>query len=219
MAEVIDWALAERVAIRSVGFEPFSRSYHSASLQPDFARFAAEAEAAVATETGLVSSVGPARARVTDRAGWVRANVASFRRLLRPLSERLGERLSGPAAPLARRMAGAELGMFLGWMSRRVLGQYDLLVIEDENPEDQDIVYFVGPNVLSLERRFSFPPSEFRLWLALHELTHRAQFTGVPWMREHFLSLVDVTLSSLDPDPSRVLRGLNDAVNEFHRGT
>ena len=78
-------------------------------------------------------------------------------------------------------------------MSTRVLGQYDLLVIEDEAPEDQDIVYYVGPNVLALEKRFAFPPREFRLWLALHEVTHRAQFTGVPWMRAHFLWLVEAT--------------------------
>lgn len=219
MAEVIDWATAESVAVRSVGREPFSESYHFESLQPDFTRFAAQAEAAVAAETGLVSQAGAARARVTDRAGWVRANVASFRRLLRPLSERLGERMAARAAPpFMLHVAGAELGMFLGWMSRRVLGQYDLLVIEDENPEDQDIVYFVGPNVLALERRFGFPPEEFRLWLALHELTHRAQFTGVPWMREHFLGLVDATFSALDPDPARVLHGLNLALGEFRRG-
>lgn len=219
MPEVIDWSTAESVAVRSVGREPFSESYHYASLQPDFTRFAAQAEAAVAAETGLVSTAGPARARVTDREGWVRANVASFRRLLRPLTDRLGEHLAaGPAAPFARRVAGAELGVFLGWMSRRVLGQYDLLVIEDEHPEDQDIVYFVGPNVLGLERRFGFPPDEFRLWLALHELTHRAQFTGVPWLREHFLGLVSTTFSTLDPDPSRVLRGLNLAVEEFRKG-
>ena len=68
-------------------------------------------------------------------------------------------------------------------MSTRVLGQYDLLIIEDEDPEDQDLVYYVGPNVLALEKRFGFPPREFRLWLALHEVTHRAQFTGVPWLR------------------------------------
>ena len=80
--------------------------------------------------------------------------------------------------------------MLLGWMSTRVLGQYDLLVVEDPAdaaPEDQDLVYYVGPNVLALEKRFAFPPKEFRLWLALHEVTHRAQFTGVPWLRAHYL--------------------------------
>ena len=75
----------------------------------------------------------------------------------------------------------------LGWMSTRVLGQYDLLIIEEESPLDQDLVYYVGPNVLALEKQFAFPPREFRLWLALHEVTHRAQFTGVEWMRPHFV--------------------------------
>jgi len=217
--EVVDWRIAEKVAVRATGSEPFSKSYHYASLQPDFERFTAQAEQAVAQETGLHSLAGAARARVTDRPGWVRANLASFRRLLRPLTDRLGERMAqGPVAPIARGVAGAELGALLGWMSTRVLGQYDLLVIEDEAPEEQDLVYYVGPNVLGLERRFAFPPDEFRLWLALHELTHRAQFTGVPWMREHFLGLVEVTLGGLDPDPARVLRGLTQAVTEFRAG-
>ena len=140
----------------------------------------------------MYSNAGPARSRVTDRAGWVRANVASFQRLLRPLGDTFGDRLaSGPFAPMARAAAGAEVGALLGWMSTRVLGQYDLLLVEDEEPDDQDLVYYVGPNVLALEKRFGFPPEEFRLWLALHEVTHRAQFTGVPWMRAHFLGLVE----------------------------
>ena len=97
---------------------------------------------------------------------------------------------SGMGAVIGPKVAGLELGTMLGWMSKRVLGQYDLLVIEDENPQDQDIVYYVGSNVAALEKRFAFPEEDFRLWLALHEVTHRAQFTGVPWMREHFLGLV-----------------------------
>ncbi|GIR38319.1 MAG: hypothetical protein CM15mP49_37040 [Actinomycetota bacterium] len=53
------------------------------------------------------------------------------------------------------------MGMLLGWMSGRVLGQYDLLIIEDENPEDQDIVYYVGPNVLAIERNMVFLQKNF----------------------------------------------------------
>lgn len=203
---LIDWGLAERIAIRVAGTEPFAGSYHAHSLDPDFAELTAEAEELVARETGLVSAAGPARARVTDRPGWVRANIASFRRLLRPLTERVGDRLGGgPLAPVTRMAAGAEVGALLGWMSTRVLGQYDLLVVEDEHPDQQDLVYYVGPNVLALEKRFGFPPREFRLWLALHEVTHRAQFTGVPWLRPHFLALVDETLGSVDADPARLL--------------
>src|SRR5690606_1018248 len=100
----------------------------------------------------------------------------------------------------------------------RVLGQYDLLIIEDEDPDDQDIVYYVGPNVLALEKRFGFPPREFRLWLALHEVTHRAQFTGIPWLREHFLSLVNKTLEAVDPEPRRVLGALGGVVEDLRSG-
>src|SRR5207249_108195 len=84
---------------------------------------------------------GPARARVTDRAGWVRANVASFRRLLRPLTDRLGARLStGPVGNVGRAVAGAEVGTLLGWMSTRVLGQYDLLIAEDDDPDEHAVL-------------------------------------------------------------------------------
>ncbi|MBV9662357.1 MAG: zinc-dependent metalloprotease [Actinobacteria bacterium] len=218
MSDPIAWDLAERVAVRVAGREPFADSYHYASLQPDFDELTAEAEELVAAETGLRSLAGPARARVTDRAGWVRANIASFQRLLRPVTDKLGSRLAGaPIAPM-RALAGAELGTLLGWMSTRVLGQYDLLLVEDEKPEEQDIVYYVGPNVLALEKRFAFPPREFRLWLALHEVTHRAQFTGIPWMRDHFRSLVEGTLQSVDPDPKRLLDALRRAVDELRAG-
>src|SRR3954470_20423958 len=211
----INWDLAERIAVRVAGREPFAESYLYASLEPDFAEFTAEAEELVAAETGLRSLSGPARARVTDRAGWVRANLASFRRLLKPITEKLGQRLTpGPLTPVARAVTGAEVGGLLGWMATRVLGQYDLLIAEHEQPEEQDLVYYVGPNILALEKRYGFPPREFRLWLALHEVTRRAQFTGVPWLRQHFLGLVNDSLGSVDPDPKRVAEALRRAVSE-----
>jgi coenzyme F420 biosynthesis associated uncharacterized protein len=145
--------------------------------------------------------------------------VASFQRLLRPVLDKLGPRMAtSPIAPVGRQLAGAQLGTLLGWMSTRVLGQYDLLLIEDEDPDEQDIVYYVGPNVLAVEKRFGFPPREFRLWLALHEVTHRAQFTGVPWMRPHFLSLVERSLGAIDPDPKRLLEALRRAVDQVREG-
>jgi coenzyme F420 biosynthesis associated uncharacterized protein len=218
--EPVAWDLAERVAVRVAGREPFADSYHHDSLAPDFAELTAEAEEIVAAETGLRSLTGPARARVTDRAGWVRANISSFQRLLRPVTDKLGERLDDDAiaAKVTRTVSAVEVGSLLGWMSTRVLGQYDLLIVEEEGDADQDFVYYVGPNVLALEKRFGFPPREFRLWLAIHECTHRAQFTGVPWLRPHFLSLVNQTLDSVDPDPKRLVQGLQRAVSEVRAG-
>src|SRR3954463_9834543 len=219
MAGPVDWGVAERIAVRVSGREPFAESYHYDSLAPDFAELTAQAEDLVYRATGLRSDAGPARARVTDRAGWVRANIASFSRLLRPLTDKLRERIgNGKPSPLAQRATGAELGLLLGWMSTRVLGQYDLLIVEDEDPDDQDIVYYVGPNIIALEKRFAFPPREFRLWLALHEVTHRAQFTGGPWVRPHFLSLVERTFDAVEPDAKRFLVALRRVIEGSREG-
>ena len=218
MGDLVDWKLAERIAVRAARREPLADSYLADSLVPDFVELTTLAEELVTAETGLRSLAGPARARITDRAGWVEANIASFQRILGSVTERFGKRVVGPQAIVMRSAAALEVGLLLGWMSGRVLGQYDLLVAADENPEDQDIVYYVGPNILALEKRFGFPPREFRLWLALHEVTHRAQFTGVPWMREHYLGLIDDMLRSADLDPVILFRALKRAVDEVRAG-
>ena len=203
-SDPIDWDLARRVALRTARREPYTGPRWRDGLAEDFAECTEQAEELVAECTGLRSAAGPARGRVTDRVGWIDANLASFQRLLRPLTAKLGASPDGVMAPITRRVAGAELGVMLGWMSTRVLGQYDLLVIEDEKPEEQDIVYYVAPNVVSLENRYAFDSGQFRLWLALHEVTHRAQFTGVDWMRAHFIGLVESVLDSVEPEPKRL---------------
>ena len=214
----IDWDLARRVAVRAARREPYTARRWRDGLAEDFADCTERAEGLVAEFTGLRSLSGPARGRVTDRVGWIDANLASFQRLLKPLAAKLGTGSDGMLAPITRRVAGAELGVMLGWMSTRVLGQYDLLIIEDDEPEDQDIVYYVAPNVLSLENRYAFDPAEFRLWLALHEVTHRAQFTGVDWMRTHFIGLVESVLDAVDPDPKRIAVAVRRVVEARRRG-
>ena len=222
----VAWDLAAKVATRVAGRDRFAGTPQFASLAPDFEELTAVAEELVTEATGLRPLSGPARARVTDRTGWVDANIASFQRLLRPVLERLGSRLAKTAStplgrvvqPVGSSVTGVQLGALLGWMSTRVLGQYDLLLIEEERPDDQDLVYYVGPNILSLEERFGFPPREFRLWIALHEVTHRAQFTGVPWMRGHFLELVESTVAAADPDPKRFLDAISKAIDLVRQG-
>ena len=257
----VDWEFARTVAGRIAGREPFADSYHHDSIEADLLELTAQAEELVHAETGLRSETSRARARITDRMGWVDANLASFDRLLRPLLGKAEEeaarqaeegaepeggrsfadtslgRALGPLADVVApvgsavsdafsqvgdavgpKVAGAEAGALLGWMSSRVLGQYDLLIIEDERPEEQDLVYYVGPNILSLEKRYGFPPREFRLWIAVHECTHRAQFTGVPWLRPYFLSLVNELVDSVDPDPGRFLEAVREVMAERRAG-
>ncbi|MGH9105678.1 MAG: zinc-dependent metalloprotease [Acidimicrobiales bacterium] len=225
----ISWEVARRVANRIAERQPWLATGRLTVLEEDFAELTAQAEALVAKETGLQSYCGPARARVTDRPGWVTANVASFQRLLRPLTKKLEDAMAKPPpmlgpvpmrvpAQVSRNITGAQLGILLGWMSTRVLGQYDQLLIEDENPEDQDIVYYVGHNVIELEDRYGFQPRQFRLWIALHEVTHRAQFTAVPWLRAHFMDLVTSLLEGVDPDPRRFLEALKRAASQAREG-
>jgi coenzyme F420 biosynthesis associated uncharacterized protein len=224
VAELVSWETALNVASRVARQQHPLAAHERQSLESDFAELTAQAEDLVAAETGLRSLAGPARARVADRTQWVQANVASFQRLLRPVIEKLAGRAETDRKwnpmplQLSRQLAGTEVGLLLGWMSTRVLGQYDQLIIEEENPEDQDMVYYVGPNIVALERRHGFPPREFRLWLALHEVTHRAQFTGVPWMRQHFLSLVDRALAGIDPDPKQLLDGFRRSLGTMRSG-
>ncbi|MGI9621457.1 MAG: zinc-dependent metalloprotease [Acidimicrobiales bacterium] len=220
MSGPVDWELAQRVATRIASRNQAVPAYQYATLDPDFTRFTSEAEELVAIETGLRSTSGAARARVADRPMWIGANIASFQRLLKPVTDKLAAKSpkSSKVGGAAGKVGGMEVGVLLGWMSGRVLGQYDLLIIEDESPEDQDIVYYVGPNVVGLEKKHGFPPDEFRLWLALHEVTHRAQFTGVPWLREHFLSLVGQTLDAVDPDPKVLKEAVQKIIEGKRRG-
>lgn len=214
--EAVNWGLAEKVAVRVAGTEPLARSYHYASLEPDFAELTAQAEELVYEELGMRSLRGPARAEVVDRADWVRANIGSMRRLIEPLTKRLTI-VRGPQLIPAQVLTAVEVGTMLGWMAQRVLGQYDALMFDDDASAG-DVVYYVGPNVLALEKRFGFPPREFRLWLALHEVTHRVQFTGVPWMQEYFRSLIDGTLGAADIDAKRFLDALARAVEAVRAG-
>jgi coenzyme F420 biosynthesis associated uncharacterized protein len=218
MSGMVDWSVAEKVA-RGLADRTNGPRDTFPGLDDEMARCTALATELVTDETGLLPP-GVARGQVVGRADWASANIASFRRLMAPLVERLEARAADKRdgrptpAPLARAggtIAGAEVGALLGWMSGRVLGQYDLLVAaEDDGAAPADRVYYVGPNLVGLERRFGFPPSEFRLWVALHECTHRAQFTGVPWLRDHYLGLVHELLSSVDPDPKRFITSLRD---------
>jgi coenzyme F420 biosynthesis associated uncharacterized protein len=97
------------------------------------------------------------------------------------------------------------MGAVLGFLSRRVLGQYEL-VLPAADGGDGDTVLFVGPNLLKMERDHAFRPDEFRFWVALHECTHRLQFTGVPWLRGYFFGLVEELVAATKPESGRIQR-------------
>jgi coenzyme F420 biosynthesis associated uncharacterized protein len=210
------------VATGALTLKPPPTTYRSTALQSQFDELTARAEFLVSEATGLHSAHGAARARVTDRSEWAVANVRSMERLVGPALAKiqgsgLGKQTGRSTLAAGRVMSGTQLGLMLAYMSTRVLGQYDLL-IRDEEPEEQDMVYYVGPNVVAIEERHGFVASQFRLWLALHEVTHRMQFTAVPWLRDHFVNLVGELLEPLHADPSGLTDTLRRVMVEVRSG-
>jgi coenzyme F420 biosynthesis associated uncharacterized protein len=170
-----------------------------------------EAAALVEEETGLQTPGAP-DVRVVSRAEWAERNLRTFSRLLAPLEEKIASKLeeTGNSTPaLARRVIAIETGALLGLLAKRVLGQYELVLPEDESG---DVVALVGANILALERVHQFRPAEFRMWIVLHEATHRAQFLGVPWLRDYFLSLIEELVASAGPSPGRLSKLVGEIV-------
>ena len=203
----IDWDRAERVANSIANRRSDSLPATGPGVGLDELVPPGQLEDQIQAVTGLRSLSGPASVHLIDRAAWIHANIASFQSMLTPLTDRWAAKITktGPMAGFARQVAGAEIGAMLGWMSTKVLGQYDVLLGNDGRG---DAVYLVAPNMVALEQRFGFDAVEFRQWVLLHELTHRAQFTGVPWMRDHFKGLVAEIMQFAEPDPKQLLEGL-----------
>lgn len=210
MPAVIDKAVAAKVAARLSSGGSLDRSYLLDGLQESFEDLVAEAEPLIAQESGFVPEQH-AVARVLSRSEWAQANVDSMLELMSPLLSKVQTKVdSSSALPLAKSAyaagMGAQLGAVLGFLSSRVLGQYDVLMAH------QNEVWFVGPNIVGTERRLGFTPRDFRLWVVLHELTHRGQFEANLWVRPYFRSLVDELLEVMQMDPKKLLDRMIAAV-------
>ena len=194
MSDVVPWPFAGRVAGLIAGSHPLSHTYHHDHLASELQTIVARANALVTAETGL-GLPGDPDVVLVSRKEWVERNIASFQHILAPAEQKLIESNEISAA-VGRRIVAAETGALLGFLSRRVLGQYELVL---PTGDDGDSIAFVASNILAMERNHQLRPAEFRMWIALHEAAHRAQFLGVPWMRGHFLGLVERMVSAAQP--------------------
>lgn len=194
----VPWAGAVKVAERLAGSYPLFDSYHREALIAEATPLIAKAQELVEAETGL-GSVGVPTVEVVDRGRWVERNVAFFSTIVdATITEPQGlmRKIGGP-------LVAAETGALLGVLSRRVLGQYELVLPAEEAG---DTIYLVGPNLLAMERSNQLRPSEFRMWIALHECTHRLQFVAVPWMRDYFFEMVTSLAAATQSDERRLTR-------------
>jgi len=206
MSSLVDAQIASRVATKFAAQGPLGDSYLLDNLDESLKAIVLEAEPLIEEETGFAPST-PAVALALSRSDWATANIHSMLTLISGLLEKMEQKIDlRPVSPMVRMtygpVLGAQMGAVLGFLSQRVLGQYD--VIEGH----QDEVWFVGPNMVLMERKFGFVPRDFRLWVAVHELTHRAQFEGNAWIREYFLTTVNALIEGLDIEPTQIVRRL-----------
>ncbi len=124
---------------------------------------------------------------IVDRASWAKASTQSFRVLMEPAVEQLAvsrpQAMKTATASLGGAMTGAQMGAILAFLSSKVLGQYDPFVPSSQGTGGR--LLLVAPNIVSVERELKVDPADFRLWVCLHEQTHRVQFAAAPWLKDH----------------------------------
>ncbi|MBZ5734842.1 zinc-dependent metalloprotease [Nocardioides sp. TRM66260-LWL] len=202
-AAMIDWDLAVSLGTRLAGEGPRVTRAEADAAVAELRAAAGRSTDLVRACTGLDAGERTAPLLVVDRGGWVQANADAFAHLLGPLVGRLTEKRppSGLTLSIGSRITGAEVGGLLGFLASKVLGQFDPF------HEPTGRLLLVAPNIVDVERQLDVDPSDFRLWVALHEETHRVQFTAVPWMRDHLQGLVAEVAGTVGGDATSLVDG------------
>jgi coenzyme F420 biosynthesis associated uncharacterized protein len=215
--QVIDWDLAVSTGTRLVRPGPQVSREEARQAVTELRMLSREAEGHVREFTRIHTEAPPQPATIVDRPGWIKANVEGFRVVLEPLTERMGARDNPPPAivsAVGSRITGVEVGAVLAFLASRVLGQYELFLPPD--PTGQEAagrLTLVAPNIVHAEREMNVHPRDFRLWVCLHEETHRVQFTGVRWLREYVRSQMTEFLLASDLDLPTLLERLRTAAD------
>ena len=214
-ADAIDWAAAVRAGHRLAPTGPSVSPTEAARVVADLREFSGRAELAVRVTTGLGAGLPVQDAEVVDRRGWISATAQGMELLTAPLSAKMSAALAKAGAKDTGRApaaAGSQIGAVLGFLSGKVLGQYDPI---GGSPDDPGRLLLVAPNIVKVERELRVDPTDFRFWVCLHESTHRLQFTAVPWLRDHFRGQVaafaDATETNLPDLFKRVLEGVTSS--------
>jgi coenzyme F420 biosynthesis associated uncharacterized protein len=219
---MVDWSLARQVARFAAGSDRVPEG-----LGPDLAERTAGLEPEVTSYTGLAAAEPVPSAETVGRSEWATINLDSLAGLLDPVASRLDRRFdfAGPLAGPLRMGAGAtlaaEAGLVMGYASQRVLGQYELSLLQPETPPR---LLFVGPNLERAIQQLDVDRDSFLGWIAVHELTHALQFQGVPWLGDHLRGLLREYLDSVEvriesgaagglpslPQPARIVEAFRE---------
>jgi coenzyme F420 biosynthesis associated uncharacterized protein len=220
---LVDWATVERLAIGRLAGAPGALTQEQLrAIEPEYAAAMARIVPALSTALGTQLPGVVERSGVVDRAGWVRANTASFASLIGKLEHDLLDQVVPPgggftaaAMALANRwITTRQLGVLLGFMGQRVLGQYDLALLSAEAAPGR--LLFVEENIRQTAKALGVPVSSFRTWIALHETTHAFEFEAHPWLRPYLASRLERQLTLFGNDVRgmgrEAIRGLGRAL-------
>lgn len=217
--DLINWEHARSIAV-NLNRESSLPLAERDQLDAYYRELVERAVPIVANYTGDELPTALEHVYVFDRVDWINANVDGFKEMFKPLEalNPLGDQsptrvISVLWGSLNQTVLSAELGMLLGYLARRVLGQYDLALLGRE-PVEAGKLYFVQPNIANVERMLRLPSDDFRLWLTLHEVTHAFEFESHPWLRRHVNGLLETYFGFLSQDIEHLKRGI-DGIRTF----
>ncbi len=202
LGRAVDWEFAGAVGTRLARPGPPVTDYTRRQAIEELARAARDAEAPVREVTGLSGAHPVAEAVIVDRGQWIRSASDS----MRVMTGGTGT----PGNPVTGRIAGAQTGAVLAFISSGILGQYDPFA--SGRADAQGALLLVYPNVVGVERQLRLPPKDFRLWVCLHEVTHRVQFGANPWLAGHMSQSLALLTAEGDGDIGQVIGRLADFV-------
>jgi coenzyme F420 biosynthesis associated uncharacterized protein len=200
--QILDWNQINTIALRTAAVTPPMSAAERDGVEAEYANILDEIADPLAAYTGTGLDLRAREVRALDRPAWIEANIANFRELLQPFEQLYRDAVTPSRSDLpgvtavGRTVLSAEVGVLLGYLARRVLGQYDISML-GARAADPGKLYFVEPNIANVHRTLGLPEREFKVWLALHEATHIHEFEGHPWVREYMNQALQEYLDSM----------------------
>jgi coenzyme F420 biosynthesis associated uncharacterized protein len=196
LPKMVDWDLAVQLGAKIAGDGPQVEVEEAEQAVAELREGAIRSTGYVRDFTGLDAPPDTAPVLVIDRPAWIQANADGFAKIIDPVAAKLAAKKGPPSGitqAIGSRVTGAEVGALLGFLASRVLGQFDPF------SEPHGRLLLVAPNIVHVERQLEVDPADFRLWVCLHEETHRVQFTAVPWLRDHLFGEMMALVDTVEP--------------------
>ena len=204
VGRVVDWDFAASTGAWLARPGPPATDYTQRQIVDELAAASRRAELPVREVTGLAPGGEVPDALIVDRPHWIRLAAESMRAMTGGDGK--------PSGVVRGRITGAQTGAVLAFVASGILGQYDPFT------SDGGKLLLVYPNIIAVERQLKVLPTDFRLWVCLHEVTHRVQFTANPWLAGYMSSALAVITEDAGEDVAKMVGRLADHVRSRRDG-